>query len=125
VTRRRAHDGERGSKNGATCALYEILMSNINNSDFTFAGGETEICAIGKPPRGGARPAIPDIKRKTRLWRPGLPVYLGGLVWLPCGGFGLARLLRDSAELLHQTQSVPVCPAFHDLAIREAHDADA
>jgi hypothetical protein len=40
---------------------------------------------------------------------------------LRCGGFGFGEL-RDDAELLHKTQSIPVDPAFRYLAVREAGD---
>ena len=48
---------------------------------------------------------------------------------LPCGvgcgdSFGFGEF-RDDVELLHEAQSVPVDPAFHNLAVREAGDAYA
>src|SRR5208337_4678983 len=54
--------------------------------------------------------------------RSGLPVHLGKWRRLPRGGLGFADL-GDNAKLLHKSQSVPVNPAFHHLATREACDA--
>src|ERR1700680_4987132 len=62
--------------------------------------------------------------QKARRMGSGLPIFFSESKRLPSGGFGLAKL-RDDAELLHHAQSVPVDPAFHDLAASEAGDAYA
>src|SRR5271169_4442445 len=79
----------------------------------------------------GPHPFLPRLRRRSlffvRLvhrerrpggW-PGLPVCLEKLVRLPCGGgsFGFVGELRDDAELLHHSQSVPIDVAFYHLVV--------
>ncbi len=52
------------------------------------------------------------------MWS-GLPVFLGKSRRLPCDGFSFGEL-RDDTQLLHKAQGVPIHPAFHKLAVREA-----